>query len=262
MSIRFDSVSFAYAGGMPVFRDLSCELVGGECLLVVGHNGAGKSTLLKLLNGILRPQAGRVSIFGRDTARTATSELARDVCVTFQNPGDQIFASTVLEEASFGPRALKHKEPDQGAREALALCGLAESQAIHPYDLSQSARKLLTVASAVATGARILAFDEPSVSLSQPERRTLEAALGSLRSQGRTLVIVSHDVGLFLPLADRILVLKSDEPPVMLTARDVASREHLLRQAGVRLPYAERLERLLLQMGGGTTPTVQGPNKS
>ena len=245
MSIRLESVSFEYTPGVRVLSNLSFELFPGECLLVVGHNGAGKSTMLKLLNGVLRPTSGRVHVFGQESSGTATSELARDVCVTFQNPGDQIFASTVLEEARFGPRALKRKDPDSLALRALTLCGLAESAALHPYDLSQPGRKLLTIASAVASGARVLAFDEPSVSLSQPERQTLKSVLEALKREGRGVIVVSHDIGLFLPFADRLLVLRRSIPPRMLSPQDVRAQEHLLRHSGVRLPYAERLDRFV-----------------
>ena len=245
MSIRFNSVSFAYDPASPVLRDLTAEIAPGECLLVVGHNGAGKSTLLKLLNGILRPTAGRVTVSGMDTARTPTSLLAKDVCVTFQNPGDQIFASSVLEEASFGPRSLGRDDPESLARSALALCGLSGAFSDHPYDLPQPHRKLLTMASAIATGAGVLAFDEPSVSLSEPERRTLRSALTAVRSEGRTLVIVSHDLGLFLAFADRLLILRRGGAPEMVPASEARAHERTLAARGVRWPYAQRLERFL-----------------
>lgn len=253
MSVRFDGVRFSYDPQALVLRDLSLEIPHGEFLLVVGHNGAGKSTLLKLLNGILKPSAGRITVFANDTARTPTSRLAHDVCVTFQNPGDQIFASTVLEEAAFGPRSLGRDDPKSLARSALALCGLAGTVASHPYDLAQPQRKLLTIASAVATGARVLAFDEPSVSLSEPERSTLARVLAKLRSEARTLVIVSHDVGLFLPFADRLLVLRRGNAPVALAAADARAHERMLANAGVRWPYAQRLERFL---GGSDVATA------
>lgn len=245
MSIRFESVGFAYDQREVVLQGLTAELSVGECLLVVGHNGAGKSTLLKLLNGILNPTAGRVMVLGSDTARTPTSRLARDVCVTFQNPGDQIFASSVLEEASFGPRNLGRENPDGLARSALELCGLTGASSLHPYDLPQPHRKLLTIASAIATASSVLAFDEPSVSLSQPERATLTSALESMRREHRTLLIVSHDLGLFLPFADRLLVLRRASAPALIAASEVRANERFLANAGVRMPYAQRLERLL-----------------
>ena len=256
MSVRFENVSFSYDPQAVVLRDLSLEIPDGEFLLVVGHNGAGKSTLLKLMNGIVKPSAGRVTVCSRDTARTPVAHLAKDICVTFQNPGDQIFASTVLEEAAFGPRSLGRDDPQRLARLALELCGLAGASEHHPYDLAQPHRKLLTVASAIATGARILAFDEPSVSLSQPERTTLARALAHIRSEGRSLVIVSHDLGLFLPFADRLLILRTGSAPRVIAGNEARSHERTLANAGVRWPYAQRLERFL--SGSATTdiPTL------
>ncbi|MEX2116319.1 MAG: ABC transporter ATP-binding protein [Bacteroidota bacterium] len=241
MSITFQSAGFSYPGGAPALRNISLEVPAGDFLLVTGHNGAGKSTLLRLLNGMLKPDTGCILVDGFDTRSTPVSRLAAIVSVTFQHPGDQIFASTVLDEVRFGPRHLRHPDPGRACSDALSLLGLEAFSSWHPYDLSAAHRKLLTVASAVATGAPFLAFDEPTVHLSQPERVILANALRHLVKAGRSFVIISHDLEFFLPITKRILLLRAGEVSFLGDRRDIDRYATLARKSGVRLPYSFRL---------------------
>lgn len=241
MSLIFHSARFSYPGGDPVLRDISLEIPPGDFLLVTGHNGAGKSTLLRLLNGMLKPIEGRVLVGGVDTRTTPVSELAKTVSVTFQHPGDQIFASTVFDEVRFGPNHLRRSDPDRDCRDALSLTGLESFSSMHPYDLSAADRKLLTIASAIATGAPFLAFDEPTVHLSQPEKAIFANALRELRETGRTLIIISHDLEFFLPMAKRLLLLRSGAISFLGDQSDIERYSSVARTSGVRLPYSFRL---------------------
>ncbi|MCI0708402.1 MAG: energy-coupling factor ABC transporter ATP-binding protein [Ignavibacteriae bacterium] len=242
--LTLEDVTYAYPGGEPVLRNVSLEGSQGEVLLILGHNGAGKSTLLKLLNGILTPTNGRVLVEGKDTKTVSTAILAKDVAVTFQNPRDQIFASTINNEVEFGPRILDRPNTSELVKEALRLFGFAQEGTRHPYDLPLSRQKLLTAASAAASGASILAFDEPSAGLSIPERRILIEGLQQIR-ENKLVLIVSHDLDVFLPLATRVLVfhhgkLSSDAAPSMIY-RD----EKILRTVSLKLPLALRLQKFL-----------------
>lgn len=241
MSVIFEEVSFSYPHGADVLRSLSFRLQPSDVLLVVGHNGAGKSSMLKLLNAINRPTAGNVLISGTSTKDQSTAELARLVSVTFQNPSDQIFASSVLKETEYGPKNLKRPDPRTLALRALQMFMLDSLADVHPYDLSFSKRKLLTLASAVAMQTSVLAFDEPSVSLSQPERVGLLRALQELRHQGRTMLIVSHDLELFLPVSTGVLILNRGFASFFGKPEDLFHHNKELRAAGVRLPLSSRL---------------------
>ncbi len=245
MSIEFKHVDFSYAGGRSLLHDLSFTVEGGGFLLIIGQNGVGKSTLLKLLNGILKPTSGRVLINGLETSTQQTSRLAKEICVTFQNPADQIFASNIRAEVEFGPRSLKRRNVDQLVNEALALCGLEKVAAQHPYDLPAAQRKLLTAASAVASGSPFMAFDEPSAGLSQIERSVFERMLAQLKRDGRGLIVVSHDLGLLLPFASNVLILAQGKMVYFGDTKAVFEREELLRKAGLRLPLAHRLTAML-----------------
>ncbi|MGA3244227.1 MAG: ABC transporter ATP-binding protein [Bacteroidota bacterium] len=244
MSIELRNVSFSYAGDRPVLRDVSFSAEQGGFLLIIGQNGVGKSTLLKLLNGILKPTSGQVLVNGVNTATQPTSRLAKEICVTFQNPADQIFASTIRAEVEFGPRNLRRKNVDQLVDDALVLCGLDALASHHPYDLPSAQRKLLTVASAIASGAPYLAFDEPSAGLSQIERSVFEGLLTALKKEDRGMIVVSHDLALLLPYATAVLILARGEMIYYGNAEVVTQQDGLIRKAGLRLPLPYRLEKL------------------
>jgi energy-coupling factor transporter ATP-binding protein EcfA2 len=244
MNIEFKDVCFRYQVDHEVITDLSFVLEPGAFLLVIGQNGVGKSTLLKLMNGILKPSSGQVLIGGLNTATHPTSRLAAEICVTFQNPADQIFASSVRKEVEFAPRNLRRPEIDALVSHALSLCSLDSVSSHHPYDLPAPQRRLLTVASAIASGSPFLAFDEPSAGLSQIERVVLEKLLTELRRDRRGFIIVSHDLGLFLRYASQVLVLSAGRNIFFGRPEELLEQEGYLRKAGLKLPLPLRLKRI------------------
>ncbi len=241
MTVAFDKVRFSYGSGQEVLRSLSFQLEPADVLLILGQNGAGKSSMLKLLNGINTPGAGDVLISGISTKGRNTADLASSVSVTFQNPADQLFATSVLKEAEYGPRNLKRRESRALASRALEMFMLDTVASVHPYDLPFAQKKMLTLASAVAMQTDILAFDEPSVSLSQRERGAVLQAVRQLREERRTLLIVSHDIELFLPVSTKALILHGGSAAFFGEASELQAHETILRQAGMRFPLSYRL---------------------
>jgi energy-coupling factor transporter ATP-binding protein EcfA2 len=252
MSIRFDNVRFHYNAAQPVLSEVSFSVEPGSFVLVVGRNGVGKSTMLKLMNGILRPTAGNVFVGNLNTATHPTSRLAAEICVTFQNPADQIFAPSVRKEVAFAPTNLKRSDVDALVTDALSLCSLELLSAKHPYDLPPPQRRLLTIASAIASGAPFLAFDEPSAGLSHVERTVLDKLLNVLKKKGRGFIVVSHDLGFFLDYATHVLVLSHGKSIFCGEPSEIRSNEGILRKAGLKLPLALRLGNI----GGDTGQNV------
>jgi len=245
MRIESKNVSFSYPGGPDVLRDLSFAIESGEFLLLVGQNGAGKSTLLKLLNGLLKPTHGSISIGELDTRHHATPLLAGHISVTFQNPADQIFASTVREEVAFSPTNLRRANARELTEKALALCNLQSVASHHPYDLPQAQRKLVTVAGALAAGTTFLAFDEPTAGLSQIERSVLDQMVTHLLNEGRGFIVVSHDLELFFRHATRVAVLSRGGLTFTGKTRELIESGTVLEEAGLRLPTSFQIKRRL-----------------
>jgi biotin transport system ATP-binding protein len=229
-SIAFEAVAIA-RGGRRLFDRLTLTL-GERRVGVIGDNGAGKSTLLRLANGLLLPDAGRVLVGGRDTARHR-KELPADVGFVFQNPDHQILFPTVGEEIAFGliERGLDKISARQSAGRLLAAhgCDGWAERAVH--ELSEGQKQLVCILAVIAAEPRLLLLDEPFAGLDLPTRLGFTQRL---RALPQSIVMASHDLDL-LATFDRIVWLedgrvRADGEPADVIAR---YRADARRRSGV-----------------------------
>jgi cobalt/nickel transport system ATP-binding protein len=191
--LELDRVRFAYPGRPPVLDDLELRVEPGDRLAITGPNGAGKSTLLRLLVGLARPEAGRVVAFG--CARTSEAdfrEVRRRVGLVFQDPDDQLFCPTVLEDVAFGPLNLGRSPTEARAiaERTLNRLDLAGFAGRVTHKLSGGEKRLVSLATVLAMAPDVLLLDEPSNFLDEATTARLVAILNGL---DQTLVVVSHD---------------------------------------------------------------------
>jgi len=204
MDIEFSHVTFYYKSNLAL-RDITCEIAEGTTLLVAGHNGSGKSTFLKLMNGILKPTEGEITLGGESNVNKRTSELAAKCALSFQNPDDQLFAPTVKKELHFG---IGNIHADDSLIGPIAtLLKLGEVMERNPYSLTYAQRRLVAIASVAVMNTPILAFDEPTAGLSIREKAYLGDLIALLRKMKKTLVVVTHDLNFLLQYADSLLLL-------------------------------------------------------
>ncbi|MCA1667564.1 MAG: energy-coupling factor ABC transporter ATP-binding protein [Thermomicrobia bacterium] len=208
-------------GGQPILHDVNLALHAGEIVAVVGVNGAGKTTLLRALLGLRAPDAGRITVLGRDV--TAAGVAARDGQIGYvpQQPGALLFAETVADELAFTLRA--HGQQAFPARygsaeqllAALRLGGMAHR---YPRDLSVGERARVAMAATLASDPPLLFLDEPTRGLDPDAKEDLLAILHQLRDEGRAVLLVTHDTELVARAADRVISLDrgrivADGPP-------------------------------------------------
>jgi energy-coupling factor transporter ATP-binding protein EcfA2 len=241
-----EGVEHTFLDGTRALRGVDLRIWAGEFLAVLGPNGSGKTTLARHLNGLLRPTAGRVLVGGRDTREATTAELAATVGYLFQDPNHQLVSRTVREEIAVGPRArgLPEAEARARAEEVMERLGLASIAEEHPLHLTLADKQRVAIASVVALDPAALVLDEPTTALDARETEGLLALLRDLRSEGRTVVLITHDMELVVE-ADRCLVLAEgrvvfDGPPRALFADD-----GVLGRASLEPPQVARLARML-----------------
>lgn len=193
-AVRIRDLRFGY-GAEPVLSIAALDVSSGEGVAVLGPNGSGKSTLLQHLNGLLRPDAGTVQVYGEDLRGRPVGSLASTVGYLFQDTDQQLFEHTVLREVAYGPRVagLPRKEAERCALEALAAVGLADVVHHHPHDLGFRDRRLVALASLMAAGPRLWVLDEPTVGLDLRGRDILARLLRGHLGDGGTLMMATHD---------------------------------------------------------------------
>jgi energy-coupling factor transport system ATP-binding protein len=247
MRLRFEGVSFQYPSGVQALDAIDLEIASGTCVAIIGENGAGKTTLVKQLNGLLRPTKGRVWIGDWDAAEHSTAQLAERVGFLFQNPDEQLFERTVRREVAFGPRnlGLEAAEIKQRVGAALDTAGLSAVAERHPYDLQYNQRKLVALAATLAMRTPALVLDEPTIGQDTAQRARIGAVVEALKGEGRTQVLITHDLDFCAEHAERVVVmadgqiLDDGEPAAVLARGDT------LAQAAVTAPQVVRLAQAL-----------------
>ncbi len=191
--LALKAVSFSYNGSKPVFKDIDFELNERERVGLVGPNGCGKTTFLQICVGLLRPVAGQVFFDGMSVdSENELLELRRNVGFVFQNPDDQLFSPTVLEDVAFGPLNLgmDRDQAEKAAKDALKLVGLNGFEDRITHRLSGGEKRLVSLATILAMRPRAMLLDEPSTGLDPDTRKRI---ITVLRNLDIALLVVSHD---------------------------------------------------------------------
>ena len=258
-ALALDGVSFTYPAGVRALDEVTLAIRTGETVALVGQNGSGKSTLVRHLNGLLRPDRGSVCVEGSDILGRHVAEISRRVGLAFQNPDRQVFASRVRAEVAFGPRNLgvRGEELDnavEGALEAVGLVGAAEA---NPYDLGDSRRKLLAIASILAMRTPIVVLDEPTTGQDQRGIARVREIIASLAAEGRTVLAISHDMRFVAQTFGRVVVLRAGRVVLDGSVADVFAEPAwpVLASTYLEPPLAARVG---ARLGLGSTPTEEG----
>ncbi len=266
IALEASHVSYSYEDGdaradrHAALDDVSLAVRQGERCAIIGQTGSGKSTLLRLLCGLEVPDGGTVSVGGVGTAtKEGRRQVHQLVGYVMQHPERQLFAETVREDVSFGPRnrGLAEDEVARRCEGALRLVGLAGLEDASPFELSGGQRRLCAIAGILAMRPRILVMDEPTAGLDPRGRTELGRILGSLHERGVTIIEVTHSRFIAVRV-QRVFVLDQSHLTMSGTPRQVFSypNEGRLHEAGLGLPTALEWARRLRADG---VPCTEAP---
>lgn len=250
--VTFENVTFRYSAELPaVLQDINLTVHQGDIIAILGHNGAGKTTLVKHALGLLKPSQGRVLLEGKDTHEISVAQAAHTIGYVFQSPSQMLFAPSVDDELSFGPRNLRHPV-DQIQRDvdwSLQTVHMQEERKTPPLALSYGQQKRVSIAAVLAMRSRILMMDEPTAGQDYWNYMAFMDAI--LQMPGFDAVIfITHDLDLSVIFANRVLLIYGGRVIGDGTPNQVLADDDLLLRSRVLPTSLLRLNRKLLPQTG------------
>lgn len=251
--IKIENLNFSYKNDSDenenieytnALNDLSMSINKGEFVAILGHNGSGKSTLAKLLNGQIFPTSGDIWISGMNTKDEEKIWDIREKCsMVFQNPDNQMVATTVEDEVAFGPENLQVKNPElrQRVDEAIKLVGMENFVKRSPSELSGGQKQRVSIAGVIAMLSDCIIFDEPTAMLDPQGRSDVMNIIQTLNKKyKKTVVHITHYME-EAALADRIIVLNKGQVAMQGSAREVFSKVKEMKDLGLTVPQVTEI---------------------
>lgn len=206
--IKTEGLVYSYPDGTKALDGVDFKVASRESVALVGRNGAGKSTFLLHLNGMLSPLSGSVFFRGDKLTEEKIRKVKASVGILFQDPEDQLFMPTVLEDVCFGPlnMGVPKDKAIKKASEALSLVGLSGFEERSPHHLSFGEKKRAAIATVLSMNPQVLLLDEPTLGLDPWAKKEFIALLKKILKK-HTSIIATHDLKL-AALCDRILLMQ------------------------------------------------------
>jgi len=249
--ITVEDVTFSYPSGVEALKNVSLTIHEGEYVAIMGENGAGKTTLVKHFNGLLKPKKGKILVNDIDVSKTSVAALAQKIGLVFQNPDDQLFAEDVKEEISFALRNFGYNESviNQRVEWALNLLDIKKYKDTSPFILSGGERKRVALASVLAWDPQVLVLDEPTIGQDYGQKEKLKHFLTQLCTQGKTVVIVTHDVEFVAESQPRVVLMAKGSIQADGSAKEIMSNSEALKMCSVSPPEITKLFQKLSSYG-------------
>ena len=263
--IKLDNVRFSYQNSenpekqTEVLKGISLEFEHGELVAVLGHNGSGKSTMAKLLNAILLPTEGTVTVAGMDTKdEEKLLDIRQHVGMVFQNPDNQIVATIVEEDVAFGLENLGVPSDEMRARvdQALHAVGMYEFREHAPHQLSGGQKQRVAIAGIIAMRPDCIVLDEPTAMLDPQGRKEVMRTIRLLnRDYGITVILITHEMD-EAAQCDRVIVIDHGTVHMDAPPEKVFSHVAEMRALGLDVPQPTELCDILRQNGYDLSPEI------
>lgn len=252
-SIKVDNISFKYPNAQTnAVHSVSFEIKENEWIAIVGRNGSGKSTLAKLLNGLILPEEGHITIDDEITLAEETIwDVRKRIAMVFQNPDNQFVGTTVIDDIAFGleNHGIEKAEMDRRVQEVLNIVNMMEFKLHEPHSLSGGQKQRVAIASALAIQPSILILDEATSMLDPFGRKEVIETIRNLHKDiNMTVISITHDIEEAVH-ADRILIMHDGHLIQSVTPEELLTTEYSLESLGLASPFTNNLSKLLVDKG-------------
>ncbi|WP_315025881.1 energy-coupling factor ABC transporter ATP-binding protein [Abiotrophia defectiva] len=250
--VKLSHIDFRYYGSeVNSLTDVSLEIKEGEWVAIIGPNGSGKSTLAKIMNGLLVPAAGQVTIKDLTIDEETVWEARRSVGMVFQNPDNQFVGSTVEDDVAFGleNNGVPRQEMIIRIEEALAEVRMSEFKGKEPARLSGGQKQRVALASILALRPDIIILDEATSMLDPNGRQEVIAAIRKIKERfNLTVISITHDLD-EASLADRILMMQGGRLVQDKKPEEIFLMGEQLVKQGLDVPFSQKLKDALAARG-------------
>ena len=250
--IRAENVDYTYEGSkIKALDHLSLNIRKGKKVAVMGGNGCGKSTFFLCLNGIRRPESGRIFIDGKPIEYTKKGllDVRRKVGIVFQNPDEQLFSASVYEEISFGILNMGADEEtaEKAVRQIIEELGLAAFQEEPTHALSGGQKKQVAIADILVMHPEVMILDEPAAALDMKHTKKVNEMIERLTEKGITVLIATHDIEYACGWADEIVLMHEGKVIRHAETMEICQDEEALKEAELEIPTVIRMYRKLTE---------------
>ncbi|AHF06602.1 energy-coupling factor ABC transporter ATP-binding protein [Desulfitobacterium metallireducens] len=263
--LEAEDIEYTYTDGTKALRKVNMVVRCGEKIAVLGSNGAGKSTLFLHFNAILQPERGCIRFHGRKLSykKDEIMELRRKIGIVFQDPDNQLFSASVLQEVSFGPMnlGLSEAEVRNCVEKALRATEISDLIDRPTHILSFGQKKRVSIADILAMEPEVIIFDEPTAWLDPRHAREFMQLLDELSQQGKTIIISTHDVDLAYSWADRIFVMKQGQVLTDGKPEEVFCQQEVISSADLNRPWLVETHDEFIRLGLLPSSTCLPRNK-
>lgn len=272
MIIKTENLTHLYSKGTPFEKkaidNINLEIEEGELVGVIGHTGSGKSTLIQHLNGLLKPDEGKVYVNGVDIfeSKETLQKIRFQVGLVFQYPEYQLFEETVYKDIAFGPKNLGFSE-DQIKEAVMSAC---ESVGVHqswlnksPFELSGGQKRRVAIAGVIAMKPKVLILDEPTAGLDPKGRDKILNLIKQYHEREKnTVLLVSHSMEDVAKYSTKVLVMNKSKLYAYGDVDSVFSKANEIEKIGLSIPQVTKVFSVLNSKGYPVDSNVYNLNKA
>lgn len=232
-----------FSDGFHALKEINTAFPKGKVIAIMGQNGSGKTTLVKHLNGLYKPTDGDVRYEGASILDKSVAQISRNIILVFQHPEHMLFEQSVTREITFCARMQEVPFTEEQVAEVLDKYGLSEDAETFPINLSMGKKHLLTILSVLFSSADVVILDEPTLGMDLHIKTQLEEIIAYLKGQGKTVIMISHEIPLVFKVADGAVILSGGKKVYEGGKEALARREDIFDAININLPPVVRLSK-------------------